>query len=88
MVQVQPAGLVASLSPNPVAGMLTLRWSKAYNKPLKYTVVSSTGSVLMQGSVAAGSNHLSLQVAHLPQGMYRLVLLAPEESRTLSFLKQ
>lgn len=88
MLQVQPAALVASIAPNPVAGILTLRLSKAYSKPLKYTVVSSTGSVLMQGSMASGSNQLSLQVAHLPQGMYRLVLLAPEESRTLSFLKQ
>ncbi|WP_416440772.1 CARDB domain-containing protein [Phnomibacter sp. MR] len=88
MVQMQPSALVASIVPNPVAGKLTLRLSKAYSKPVLYSIVSTSGATLIQGSMAAGANQLSLQVAHLPQGMYRLVLLAPEERRTLNFLKQ
>jgi hypothetical protein len=88
LLQAQSLGADASIVPTVVASKFTLHLSKVYSQSLPYSIVSSAGAIIMQGKIAAGANQASVQVGHLPQGMYRLLLLAPEGRRTFNFLKQ
>jgi|WetSurMetagenome_2_1015567.scaffolds.fasta_scaffold00001_160 hypothetical protein len=74
-----------TLYPNPGSGMIHLRQSDPYSvKPLKYSIASSSGSLLSSG-YTSGYPESVIDISSYPAGIYFIILQSDNGTRTLRY---
>lgn len=90
MVRVEEGQLALRLKQNPVQGSAALELTSAVAGKATITVVSSSGQKLFSQSInlVTGVNEFSFPTQAYAKGVYRLLIEAGNERKTISFLKE
>jgi hypothetical protein len=78
------SGHQLSLYPNPVTEKLTIQ--RASNEVLKYTILSSSGMVVLSGSLV--DKVATINVSGLNSGEYYIIVDGRKTQESFSFVKQ
>jgi len=78
------------LHPNPVTeGVLQLRLESPLSSDASYQLLSADGrSTLVTGIIPAGASAVELSLAHLPKGVFFLVMTSEGKQKTVRVVKQ
>ncbi len=78
------------LHPNPVTeGVLQLRLESPLSSDASYQLLSADGRpTLITGIIPAGASAVELSLAHLPKGVFFLVMTSEGKQRTVRVVKQ
>ena len=82
-----PAALF-SLTPNPAHSTVTLTTNRAYASACRVTLRDAAGTEVLSRTLPAGSQALTLSLAHLPAGSYFVSLHSPEGINTQKLVIQ
>lgn len=74
------------IQPNPTTGKLSLLWNILPSEPVKISVLSQAGQLIMSRESPAGT-HSEIDLSGLPNGMYILRIISGEKVRTARVMK-
>lgn len=80
--------LQISVFPNPVAEVVTIDWSQSTEERLQLEIIDITGKVVIAKSINKPQNSLTVNVSHIPGGMYYLTIRTDIDYSTLKLIKQ
>ncbi len=84
----QLANLNLRLSPNPVADILTIEWPDGLQDDLRLAIFDFSGKKLLQQSLANSGKPFSLNIGHLANGLYLLIVCNEKDIVAYRFAKQ
>jgi PKD repeat protein len=77
-----------AMFPNPTAGMFTLSLGASASTDLTVTVSDITGKAVLSGTLAAGTNQVTLDASALSSGIYSVKVSGGEFSRVLRLVRK
>ena len=77
----------ARLYPNPVSNWLTIESIETSDKLATIKIFDITGRMILEQKESAGKGSMTIDVSHLPKGMYQLMVEFEHEVKSATFAK-